>query len=252
MEELFKYTKDNRGRETSPGEILVITVLFLVFISIQKYLFMFISRTSGDGSPELSLSWIYLFLIAAISYAGFLVFLFIKYKHPRQVKKYFIWGFKASFSAVLGGCVVFYILLVPGKYFGLALSKILGLIIKDYPAWLNYAGMMLLPFFGAGVWAGRKMKIDGYTWGIVTSSFIIFMLVLSDHPDKLITGIFYDLGAGIYILLSVFSAIGSKIMTRPLEQEIKREKEEDNKESDNISKKVNRKGKKKSRFTKNK
>lgn len=252
MKNFFKYKQDDIGRQTSWGEMAIISVLFIITILLQKPVFVFISRSSDLNNIKFSLTWLYVFLIVLATYIGFLIFLFIKYRNTEQVKKYFINGFKASFSAVLGGYVVFFILLIPGKLIGLILTWFLGLFIKNLPGWIEYSCLMLLPFLGAGLWAGKKMKIDGYTWGIITSSFIIFILVLSDNPSRLVTGLFYELGARIYILLSIFSAIGSKIMTRPLEQKIKREKESANKKEKDVDDKPSGSGKRKSRFKKSK
>ena len=251
MNRLFNYDTDEIERKNSLFEVIAVTVLFILFIPSFRLFFSVANPNNIRYGPEakISFSWIYIFVCVLLIVIGFFIFLLIKHKavFPGIIKE-FIWSLRITWVAVLGGFLIFYLTLIPCSLIGKLLVLLTDSIFRQTPDWLRATLFMFLPFFFAGLWTGYKMKNDGYTWGIITASFIIFFLVLADKDAKIISTVFYVYGAKIYILLSIFTCFGSKLMTLKKETELKKQKDaaekalsgSDERTSDNTAKKRRR------------
>lgn len=233
MKRLLEYETDQIGRRNSWFEVIAVTILFILILPTVKLFFSVSNALNLRYGSEniISSGWIYIFAVILITVIGFFIFLLIKHrvKMPAVLNE-FIWSLRVVWVAVLGGFLVFYLAMIPGSLIGKVLVLLTNLIFKETPDWIRVTLFMFIPFFLAGLWTGYKMKNDGYTWGIITASFIIFFLVLADKDAKIISSVFYSYGAKMYIFLAVFSCLGSKIMTKKKEIELKKEKEAEEKE----------------------
>ncbi len=205
------------SREGENIFIYISTALFILLILTLKFNYSISNYQLETYLPyyKISLNWIFVFIIAIVISIGY--FIFLLFYHKMEMSKVFnelTWGLKLVYVSIIGGLVIFLISLPIGKLVGQLLVLIFNNFLNPIPVWIQYSFFMFIPFLAAGLWAGYKMKIDGFTWGVVVSSVIIFFLILSDKNVKIISGPFYEYGAKIYILLSCFSALGSKIFTR--------------------------------------
>ncbi len=205
------------NREGENNYIYISTALFIILILTLKLNYSISNYQLESYLPyyKISFNWIYIFIISLVITIGY--FIFLIFYHKMEMSKVFdelIWGLKLVYVSIFGGLVIFLLSLPIGRLVGQVLVLIFNNFMNPIPVWIQYSFFMFIPFLAAGLWAGYKMKIDGYTWGVVVSSLIIFFLILSDKNVKIISGPFYEYGAKIYILLSCFSALGSKIFTR--------------------------------------
>ena len=205
------------SREGENNYIYISTALFIILVLTLKFNYSISNYHLETYLPyyKISFSWIYIFIISFVITIGY--FIFLLFNHKMEMSKVFdelIWGLKLVYVSIFGGLVIFLLTLPIGRVVGQILVIIFNIFMNPIPIWVQYSFFMFIPFLAAGLWAGYKMKIDGFTWGVVVSSTIIFFLILSDKNVKMISGPFYEYGAKIYILLSCFSALGSKIFTR--------------------------------------